>query len=106
MELTAVIQALRLLKRPCRVKIITDSNYVVKGMTEWMSGWLKRNWMNSQKKPVSNQDLWQMLRELSQPHQIQWHWIKGHGGHPENERCDQLAREAAETCKKRPSTEW
>jgi ribonuclease HI len=103
MELTAVIQALRLLKRPCRVKIVTDSNYVVKGMTEWMPGWLKRNWMNSQKKPVSNQDLWQRLRELSQRHQIQWQWIKGHGGHPENERCDQLARKAAETCKKRPS---
>jgi len=101
MELTAVIQALRLLKRPCQVRVVTDSTYVVKGMTEWMPGWLERNWRNSQKKPVSNQDLWQELLSLSRTHQIQWHWIKGHGGHPENERCDQLAREATLNCKKR-----
>jgi ribonuclease HI len=103
MEMTAVIEALRLLKRPCRVKVVTDSNYVVKGMTQWIKGWLKRNWMNSQNKPVLNQDLWQELLKVSRDHRVQWIWIKGHGGHAENERCDQLAREATEQCKKQRS---
>jgi ribonuclease HI len=98
MELMAVITALKVLKRPCRVRIVTDSNYVVKGMTEWMPGWLRRKWTNAQKKPVMNKDLWQELLELSREHQIDWQWVKGHHGHPENERCDQLAKEAMKNC--------
>jgi ribonuclease HI len=97
MEMTAVIKALELLKRPCKIKIFTDSNYVVKGMTEWVTGWIKRNWLNSRKKPVLNKDLWERLLKLSQSHQIEWKWIRGHHGHPENERCDQLARNAIKT---------
>ena len=94
MEMTAVIEALRQLKRPCRIKITTDSNYVIKGMTEWMPGWIRRNWQNSQKKPVLNKDLWETMLKLSKPHQIEWKWVKGHKGHKENERCDELARMA------------
>jgi ribonuclease HI len=97
MEMMAVIKALELLKRPCKIKIFTDSNYVVKGMTEWVTGWIERNWLNSQKKPVSNKDLWERLLKLSRLHQIEWKWIRGHHGHPENERCDQLARNAIKT---------
>jgi ribonuclease HI len=94
MEMTAVIEALRQLKRPCRIRITTDSNYVIKGMTEWMPGWIRRNWQNSQKKPVINKDLWETMLKLSKPHQIEWKWVKGHKGHKENERCDELARMA------------
>jgi ribonuclease HI len=94
MEMMAVIEALRQLKRPCTVRVITDSQYVVKGMTEWIQGWTKRNWLTSQKKPVLNKNLWQELLRLCQKHKIEWQWIKGHDGHPYNERCDQLAREA------------
>jgi len=100
MEMMAVIKALEQLKRPCRVRIVTDSNYVVKGMTEWLPVWVRRNWINSQKKPVSNRDLWEKLLTLSRRHRIEWNWIKGHAGHPENERCDQLAKEAIVHCKK------
>ncbi len=100
MELLAVISALEALKKPCRVKVTTDSNYVVKGMNEWIEGWKKRNWMNSQKKPVLNRDLWERLLAASAPHEIEWMWIKGHNGHIENERCDELAREAIEKCRK------
>ena len=99
MEMTAIIEALRQLKRPCNIKVITDSNYVVKGMTEWLPGWVRRNWLNSQKKPVLNRDLWEELMKLNQAHQIQWIWVKGHHGHPENERCDQLARDAIKGCR-------
>ena len=100
MELRAVIVALRCLKRPSRVRVFTDSSYVVKGMTEWIRGWIRKNWINSQKRPVLNRDLWEELLDLSRLHQIQWHWIRGHGGHPENERCDELARKALKgTCK-------
>lgn len=98
MEMTAVIAALEQLKKPCRVRVVTDSNYVVKGMTEWMPGWIRRNWVNSQKKPVLNRDLWEKLLKLSRIHRIEWSWVKGHRGHPENERCDQLAREAIKNC--------
>lgn len=98
MELTAVIQALKRLKRPCRVKLITDSIYVVRGMTEWLPGWIRRDWMNSQKKPVLNRDLWESLLKLSNIHEIDWVWVKGHHGHKENERCDQLARKAIRRC--------
>jgi ribonuclease HI len=94
MELTAVIEGLRRLKRPCRVRVITDSNYVVKGMSEWIKGWIRKKWKNSQKKPVLNKDLWEELLELSKPHKMEWVWIAGHSGHKENERCDELARRA------------
>ena len=94
MELTAVIEGLRRLKRPCRVRVITDSTYVVKGMSEWIKGWVRKNWKNSQKKPVLNKDLWEELLELSKPHKMEWVWIAGHSGHKENERCDELARRA------------
>ncbi|MBK5102304.1 MAG: ribonuclease HI, partial [Desulfobacteraceae bacterium] len=98
MEMLALIEALRQLKRPCRIKVATDSHYLLKGMTEWIHGWIRRNWLSSQKKPVLNRDLWEELLELSKPHQVEWQWIKGHDGHPENERCDQLARAAIKNC--------
>lgn len=98
MELMAVIEAIRRLRRRCKIRVMTDSNYVVKGMTEWMPGWIRQNWMNSKKKPVLNRDLWEMLSELSEPHEIEWAWIRGHSGHEENERCDELARKAIKTC--------
>lgn len=94
MELTAVIEALKMIKKPCKIRVFTDSNYVVKGMSQWISGWVKRNWINSQKKPVLNRDLWEILLELSTPYKIEWAWIRGHVGHEENERCDWLAKEA------------
>jgi ribonuclease HI len=98
MEMTAIIEALRQLKRPCRVRIVTDSQYVVKGMTEWLPGWIKRNWLTSQKKPVLNKALWKEILRLSKRHKIEWEWIKGHNGHSYNERCDQLARDAIRNC--------
>jgi ribonuclease HI len=94
MELTAVIEALRQLTRPCRVSVTTDSQYVVKGMTEWIVGWQRKGWKNSKKEPVLNRDLWEALLEQSQRHVVQWNWVRGHAGHAENERCDLLAREA------------
>ncbi len=94
MEMMAAIEALRQLKRPCRVKLFTDSDYLVKGMTQWLPGWIKRNWQTIAQKPVLNRDLWETLAALTQPHQVEWEWVKGHDGHPENERCDQLARNA------------
>ncbi len=101
MELLGVISALEVLKRACRVKVTTDSNYIVKGMNEWIDGWIKKNWKNSQKKDVMNRDLWERLLKASQPHDVEWAWIKGHNGHPENERCDELAREAIGKCRQR-----
>jgi ribonuclease HI len=98
MELTAVIEGLRLLKRPCRIRVMTDSTYVVKGMTEWINQWVRAKWRNSKKEPVVNRDLWENLLELSRPHQIEWQWVKGHHGHKENERCDRLARVAIRKC--------
>ena len=92
MELMAVIEGLKTLKKVSQVRIVTDSKYVHTGITVWINGWLKRNWLNSQKKPVLNRDLWERLLEVSKPHQIQWQWVKGHAQHPENERCDALAR--------------
>jgi ribonuclease HI len=105
MELTAVIKALEALKRSCRVKLVTDSNYVVRGMTLWISGWTKNNWKNSQKRQVLNKDLWEILFDLSKRHDIQWIWIKGHNGHAENERCDRLARFAIKKCRGKISTD-
>ncbi|MEX2366864.1 MAG: ribonuclease HI [Pseudohongiellaceae bacterium] len=91
MEMTAVIQALSVLKRPCRIKLTTDSKYVIQGMTEWMPGWKKKNWRTASKKPVLNVDLWQELDKLASGHEIDWHWVKGHSGHRENELADALA---------------
>jgi len=96
MEVTAVLRALETLEEPTRVSIYADSQYVTKGLTEWMDGWLVKGWKNSSKKPVKNQDLWQQLAILRETHDISTHWVKGHAGHPENERCDELASAAAE----------
>jgi ribonuclease HI len=95
MELTAVIKALEALKRSCSVHLYSDSQYVVKGMTEWSKKWIKNEWKSASRKPIINQDLWQELIKASAKHQIEWHWVKGHSGHPQNERVDQLARLAA-----------
>ena len=91
MELTAVIKGLEAIKKPCNIEITTDSKYVLTGITEWMVNWKKRNWKTASKKPVLNVDLWQQLDALVQQHDIQWHWVKGHSGHVENEIADQLA---------------
>ncbi len=96
MELTAAIEALASLKRPCDVVLTTDSQYLAKGMTEWISGWQRRGWVNSKKQPVLNRDLWERLLELAKIHRVEWVWVRGHDGHPENERCDELARRAIE----------
>lgn len=93
MELTAAIEGLAALKRASQVDLTTDSQYVRKGITEWMPNWKKRNWRTAAKKPVKNVDLWQALDKESARHQINWHWIKGHSGHPENELADQLAND-------------
>lgn len=100
MELTAVIKALEALKRPCKVRVVTDSNYVVRGMTSWIFRWIKNNWKNAQKQEVQNRDLWERLLNLKKLHNVEWEWIKGHGGHPENERCDKLAKREIKRCKK------
>ena len=97
MELIGAIAGFEALTRPCLVELTTDSQYVKKGITEWIDGWVKRGWKNSQKKPVANRDLWERLLELTEPHQVEWHWVRGHDGHAENERCDALARAAIET---------
>jgi ribonuclease HI len=94
MELLAAINALALLKRPCRVRLTTDSKYVLQGITEWLAGWKRKQWKNAARQPVKNQDLWQELDRLVTPHQIDWQWVRGHTGHPENERADQLANRA------------
>jgi ribonuclease HI len=99
MEMTAAIAALEALKRPCEVVLTTDSQYLVKGMTEWLSGWVRKGWVNSKKDPVLNRDLWERLQSLAVIHKIQWAWVRGHNGHPENERCDELARKAIEAFK-------
>ena len=94
MEMLGAIAGLEALKRPCRVRLTTDSQYLVKGMTEWIYGWQKKGWKNSKKEEVLNRDLWERLLELSRKHQVEWAWVRGHAGHPENERCDELARAA------------
>lgn len=95
MELMAAIQALETLKRPCRVELTTDSNYVRQGMTEWLPRWQANGWKTAARKPVKNEDLWRRLIVASAPHEVQWSWVRGHSGHPENERADRLATEAA-----------
>jgi ribonuclease HI len=94
MELTAAIEALASLTRGCQVDLYTDSNYLRQGMETWLAQWKKKGWRNSKNEPVKNVDLWQSLDELAKVHQINWHWVKGHSGHPENERADALANEA------------
>jgi ribonuclease HI len=94
MELMAAIVALETLKRPCRVRLYTDSQYVRDGITKWVHGWRARDWRTADKKPVKNVDLWQRLVAATAPHQIDWIWVRGHAGHPENERVDALARAA------------
>lgn len=91
MELQAVIEALKSLKRPSRVRIHTDSQYVHKGISEWMAGWKRKGWKTADGKPVKNKDLWEALDALSARHEVKWHWVKGHAGHPGNERADRLA---------------
>ena len=93
MELTAVIEALRALKRSSRVQICTDSQYVKNGMESWIEGWKKNGWQTASKLPVKNADLWRELDTLVQQHQVTWTWVKGHAGHPENERADALANQ-------------
>ena len=97
MELTAVIRALEALKRHCEVDIYTDSQYVQKGISEWLAAWKRRGWRTADKKPVKNVDLWQRLEELAAGHSIRWHWVRGHAGHPGNERADALANRGADT---------
>ena len=96
MELLAAIVALESLKSACQVELTTDSQYVRLGIMQWLAGWKRNNWKTSQKQPVKNQDLWQRLDAAAAKHNVIWHWVKGHAGHPENERCDVLARTAAE----------
>ena len=92
MELTAAIEALETLTRPCRVELHTDSKYVMNGITQWLPGWIRNGWKTAAKKPVKNADLWKRLDAATGRHQIDWRWVKGHAGHPENERADELAR--------------
>jgi len=94
MELLAAIRALETLKRPCRVNIYTDSQYLKNGITSWLPGWKSRGWKRSGNKPVKNADLWKRLDELCRKHQVTWHWVRGHAGHKENEIADELATEA------------
>lgn len=94
MELTAVIRALQALKRPVRARLYTDSQYVRRGICEWLPVWKARGWRTADRKPVKNQDLWEQLEPLAQAHQIQWHWVPGHAGVPDNERVDRLANAA------------
>lgn len=96
MELMAAIKALESLKRPCSVELTTDSVYVRSGITEWLPAWKQRGWKTAARKPVKNADLWQRLDEVAQKHRVSWHWVKGHNGHPENERADQLANRGIE----------
>ncbi len=94
MELTAAIRALEALKRPSEVVLYTDSQYVRRGLTEWLERWRANGWRNSQKQPVANRELWEELDTLAKRHRVDWRWVRGHSGHPENERVDQAAREA------------
>lgn len=99
MEMTAVLEGLSALREPCRVTIEIDSEYVKKGITEWLAGWKRRGWKTASKQPVKNQDLWRRLDEAVARHDVKWRWVKGHAGHADNNRCDELAREAAMTAR-------
>ncbi|AXJ94679.1 MULTISPECIES: ribonuclease HI [unclassified Sphingomonas] len=102
MELTAAIEALGVLTRPCHVKLSTDSKYVMDGLTRWIHGWRRNGWKTADKKPVKNAELWQALFAATQRHEIEWIWVKGHAGHPDNERADKLASDAALAAAKKP----
>ncbi len=93
MEMTAAIEALNALKQPCKVELYTDSKYLRGGITSWIDNWKKNGWRTANKKPVKNMELWQALEEAHARHEVSWHWVKGHAGHPENELADELARE-------------
>ncbi|MHA6721414.1 ribonuclease HI [Sphingomonas sp. RS2018] len=95
MELMAAIRSLQALTKPCRVTLSTDSRYVMDGLTKWIHGWQKNGWKTADRKPVKNAELWQALLAAAQPHRIEWKWVKGHAGHPDNERADKLASDAA-----------
>lgn len=101
MELMAAIMALEALRGPCEVILHTDSQYVQKGIGEWLPNWVRRGWKTAGGEPVKNKDLWQRLQAASAPHQVQWRWVKGHAGHEDNERVDKLARNAAEKIRKK-----
>ncbi|MCF8471573.1 MAG: ribonuclease HI [Sphingomonadaceae bacterium] len=101
MELSAAIQALKILIEPCHVKLHTDSKYVLDGITKWIHGWQRNGWKNASKQPVRNADLWRDLIDAVARHQVEWIWVKGHNGHPENERADRLASDAAEVAAQR-----
>jgi ribonuclease HI len=96
MELMAAIRALEALRKPCEVVLHTDSNYVKDGITKWIHGWRRNGWRTADRKPVKNAELWQALLDAAAPHKVEWRWVKGHSGHPENERADRLACAAAE----------
>jgi ribonuclease HI len=102
MEMMAAIAGLEALKRPCRVRIHTDSIYLRDGITKWIHAWKAKGWKTAAKEPVKNVDLWQRLEAAMAPHEVSWHWVKGHAGHPENERADALARGAIELMRKPP----
>jgi ribonuclease HI len=104
MELMAAIEGLNALKRPCRVTLSTDSRYVMDGLTKWIHGWRKNGWKTADKKPVKNADLWQKLIDAAAPHRVEWVWVKGHAGHPDNERADKLASDAALAAARAPAT--
>ena len=91
MELTAAIRALEALKKPCAVRLYSDSRYVLQGISEWLPGWKKRGWVNAAKQPVKNVDLWKALEAAAAPHEVEWHWVRGHAGDVDNERADRLA---------------
>ena len=101
MEMMAVIEGLTILKEPCEISIEIDSQYVKNGVTEWMSGWKRRGWKTAAKKPVKNQDLWQKIDAALAQHTVNWKWVKGHADHDDNNRCDELARGAAEAVQSR-----
>jgi ribonuclease HI len=103
MELMAAIEGLNALKRPCRVTLSTDSRYVMDGLTKWIHGWRKNGWKTADKKPVKNADLWQKLIDAAAPHRVEWVWVKGHAGHPDNERADKLASDAGLAAARAPA---
>ena len=104
MEMTAAIRGLEALTEPCAVTVYTDSKYLIDGITKWVDGWKKRGWINASKKPVRNADLWHELLAQTARHQVEWRWVKGHSGHPENERVDRLASDAADAIARGPAS--
>jgi ribonuclease HI len=100
MELMAVIEGLKSLTRACRVRVHTDSQYVQKGISEWLANWKRRNWRTSTGQPVKNKDLWELLDRQASMHSVEWHWVKGHSGHPENEEADRLANEGVDKARR------